>query len=432
MESMIIVHGGRSLSGAVHVEGAKNSALKLMAAALLAPGRSLITNVPHIADVSVMAQVLVGLGAQVATVDHAIAIEASAVSRCEAPYEMVARMRASISVLGPLVARCGRARVAMPGGCNIGSRKIDLHVRGLQSLGAEVTAGHGYIDAIAPAGGLRGAHVPLAFPSVGATENLLTASATASGRTVIENAACEPEIVDLVDFLNAMGARISGAGTPTITVEGVESLHPAEHKVIGDRIEAGTFIVAGALSGGPVTVTGFDPAHLEIFLLKLREAGCRVDLLPGGVRVERTGPARAVDVQTLPHPGFPTDLQAQFMALMSIADGNSIITENVFENRFMFADELARMGADIRIEGHHALVKGVSQLSGAPVKSPDLRGGAALVLAGLVADGVTEVRDVYHIDRGYERFVPKLAALGAAIERASDPEQRMPKEDTIA
>lgn len=432
MESIISVRGGRPLSGVVRVEGAKNSALKLMAAALLVPGCSTITNVPHIADVSVMAQVLEGLGANVTTIDHAIRIDASKVTRCEAPYEMVALMRASISVLGPLVARCGRARVAMPGGCNIGSRKIDLHVQGLQSLGAEVTAGHGYIEAAVPDGGLRGATVPLAFPSVGATENLLTASATARGRTVIENAACEPEIVDLANFLNAMGARITGAGTSTIVVEGVSSLRPADHQVIGDRIEAGTFIIAGALTGGPITVTGFDPAHLEIFLLKLRGAGCSIELLDDGVCIERSGPIRAIDVQTLPHPGFPTDLQAQFMALMSLADGSSIITENVFENRFMFADELGRMGADIRIEGHHALVKGVAQLSGAPVKSPDLRGGAALVLAGLVADGSTEVRDIYHIDRGYERFVEKLSALGADIVRSPEIGKSNHKEGTRA
>ncbi|NTW29341.1 MAG: UDP-N-acetylglucosamine 1-carboxyvinyltransferase [Coriobacteriia bacterium] len=416
MES-IIIRGGRPLRGEVRVEGAKNSALKLMAAALLAPGMSRITNVPQIADVDVMAEVLSGLGARVTRTDHAIEVDATEVSGYEAPYEMVARMRASISVLGPLVARCGRARVAMPGGCNIGSRKIDIHVRGLETLGVEITAGHGYIDAVAPSGGLRGAHVALDFPSVGATENLLTASSVAHGRTVIENAAREPEIVDLVDFLNAMGARIHGGGTSTITVDGVTALHPVTHHVVGDRIEAGTFIVAAALSGGPVTVSGFDPTHIELFLTKLQQSGCSVDVLPDGVCVQRTGPVRPVDAQTLPHPGFPTDMQAQFMALMSIAEGNSIITENVFENRFMFADELGRMGADIRIEGHHALVRGVAQLSGAPVKSPDLRGGAALVLAALVADGETLVGDVYHIDRGYERFVEKLAALGADIER---------------
>jgi UDP-N-acetylglucosamine 1-carboxyvinyltransferase len=417
MES-ITVRGGRTLSGQVRVEGAKNSALKLMAAALLAPGASRITNIPDIADVEVMSEVLSGLGARVVRSDHSLTVDASEITSFEAPYEMVAKMRASISVLGPLVARYGQAHVAMPGGCNIGSRKIDMHIRGLAELGVEIRTGHGFIDAIAPAEGLHGAHVVLDFPSVGATENLLTASSVARGTTVIENAAREPEIVDLIDFLNGMGASITGGGTSTVTIEGVESLHPVEHRVVGDRIEAGTFVVAGAIAGGPVTVTGFNPLHLELLLAKLEQAGCEVTVEPDGVTIRRRGAALPVDVQTLPYPGFPTDMQAQFMALMSIAEGNSIITENVFENRFMFADELARMGADIRIEGHHALVKGVSHLSAAPVKCPDLRGGAALVLAALIADGETVIGDIYHIDRGYECFVDKLSLLGADIERA--------------
>jgi UDP-N-acetylglucosamine 1-carboxyvinyltransferase len=417
MES-IKVRGGRALTGQVRVEGAKNSALKLMAAALLAPGASRITNVPDIADVEVMSEVLSGLGARVTRTDHALTVDATEITSFEAPYEMVAKMRASISVLGPLVARYGQAHVAMPGGCNIGSRKIDMHIRGLAELGVEIKTGHGFIDALAPEAGLHGANVVLDFPSVGATENLLTASSVAQGTTVIENAAREPEIVDLIDFLNGMGARITGGGTSTVTIEGVEALHPVEHRVVGDRIEAGTFVVAGAIAGGPVTVTGFDPVHLELLLAKLEQAGCQITLLSDGVTVQRNATARPVDIQTLPYPGFPTDMQAQFMALMAIANGNSIITENVFENRFMFADELSRMGADIRIEGHHALVKGVERLSAAPVKCPDLRGGAALVLAALVADGETVIGDVHHIDRGYERFVDKLSSLGADIERA--------------
>ncbi len=416
MES-IIVRGGRSLSGEVRVEGAKNSALKLMAAALLAPGTSRITNVPDIADVEVMSQVLEGLGAKVARSDHSLTVDATTLTSFEAPYEMVAQMRASIAVLGPLVARHGQARVAMPGGCNIGSRKIDMHISGLAELGVEIRTGHGFIEAIAPADGLRAAHVMLDFPSVGATENLLMAAVVASGTTIIENAAREPEIVDLIDFLNGMGGRIAGGGSATLTVEGVESLHPTEHRVVGDRIEAGTFIVAGALTGGPVTVRGFDPAHLDLVLVKLQQAGCVVHIFDDGVTIERHQPVRAVDIQTLPYPGFPTDMQAQFMALMAIADGSSIITENVFENRFMFADEIGRMGADIRIESHHALVRGVAQLSGAPVRCTDLRGGAALAIAALVADGTTRIGDIYHIDRGYEGFVDKLAALGADIER---------------
>ncbi len=415
----IVVRGGRRLSGSVTVEGAKNSALKLMAAALMARGTSRISNVPDITDVDIMSEVLVGLGARVERSDHSLGIDTGDVTSFEAPYEMVARMRASISVLGPLIARLGEARVAMPGGCNIGSRKIDMHIRGLEALGVEVEIGHGYIHATTP-GGLIGADVTLDFPSVGATENLLMASALAKGRTVIENAAREPEIQDLADFLNAMGARISGAGTPVIEVEGVEALHPAEHRVVGDRIEAGTYLIAGAIGGGPVTVSGFNPTHLDMVLTKLERVGCDLERHPDGVTIALHRRASCVDVQTLPYPGFPTDMQPQFMTLMATADGSCVVTENVFENRFMFADELVRMGADIRIEGHHALIKGVTELSGAPVRSPDLRAGAALVLAGLGADGETLVGDTHHIERGYERIVEKLASLGADIRRVED------------
>jgi len=418
MES-IIVSGGSPLAGDVTVRGAKNSALKLMAAALMVPGVTRLSNVPAISDVAIMAEVLERLGAQVTREDHSLVIDATALSSSEAPYELVVRMRASTAVLGPLVSRLGEARVAQPGGCNIGSRKIDMHIHGLEALGVSVGFEHGYIRAVAPEGGCHAAHVTLEFPSVGATENLLMASVFAHGTTVIDNAAREPEITDLANYLIAAGARISGAGSPSITVEGVASLHPVEHRVVGDRIEAGTFLVAGALAGGPVTVRGFDPEHLDIVLDKLRRAGCDIETGEDWATILRTGPVRSVDVQTLPYPGFPTDMQAQFMALMAIADGGSIITENVFENRFMFADELSRMGADIRIEGHHALVKGVAGLSGAPVMSTDLRGGAALVLAGLIAEGDTEVGEVHHIDRGYEDFCAKLASLGASIVRRS-------------
>ena len=412
----IIVRGGCRLSGEVRVEGAKNSALKLIAASLLAPGTSTLHNVPDIADVATMCEVVEGLGAHCRRSDHSVSVDATLVDRFEAPYELVARMRASIAVLGPLVARLGEAQVAMPGGCNIGSRKIDMHIRGLQELGVEITIGHGFIHAKAPVGGLVGAHVMLDFPSVGATENLLMAAVRARGTTTIENAAREPEIADLVRFLNAMGARIEGDGS-TLVIEGVDELRPADHTVVGDRIEAGTFLVAGALTGGPVTVTGFAPSDLEMVLVKLEQSGSTLESRGDAVTVRRDGPIRPADVQTLPHPGFPTDMQAQFMALLSLAEGNSMIAENVFENRFMFADELSRMGANIRIEHHYALVQGVRQLSGAPVISPDLRGGAALVLAGLVAEGETAVHDVFHIDRGYERFVEKLAALGADVRR---------------
>jgi len=416
MSTSIRVRGGTRLSGDVTVEGAKNSALKLMAAALLAPGVSKLRNVPDIADVDVMTEVLCGLGARVTRTDHALEIDAREITSVETPYEVVARMRASIAVLGPLAARMGRAHVAMPGGCNIGSRKIDIHIRGLENLGARIRIEHGYIAATVPEGGLKGTHVTLDFPSVGATENLLMASVLAKGTTVIENAAREPEIQDLANFLNAMGAQVEGAGNPVITVHGTDALHPAEHAVVGDRIEAGTYLVAGAVSGGPVTVRGFDPGHLDMVLSKLEQAGCRVDARAGSCTIACDGRLRPVDVQTLPYPGFPTDMQPQFMVLLALADGGSVITENVFESRFMFADELVRMGADIRIEGHHALIKGVRRLSGAPVISPDLRGGAALVVAGLVAEGETVIGDVHHIERGYERFVEKLRGLGADIE----------------
>jgi UDP-N-acetylglucosamine 1-carboxyvinyltransferase len=411
--SSIVITGGGTLSGVVRVGGAKNSALKLMAAALLAPGVSVIRNVPDISDVAVMTEVLEHLGAKVVRTDHALTIDATVLTGYEAPYELVARMRASTCVLGSLIGRLGRAHVAMPGGCNIGSRKVDIHIHGLSQLGIEITTEHGFIDAT---GRAKGSLVALEFPSVGATENLLMAASVGQGTTVIDNAAREPEIADLALFLNSMGAHISGAGTSTITIEAVDALHPTEHAVIGDRIEAGTFLVAGALCGGPVTVVGFDPAHLEMVLSKLRETGASLEIGEDRVTVRRDGHVRPVDVATLPYPGFPTDMQAQFMTLMSIAEGDCVITENVFENRFMFADEIGRMGADIRIEGHHALVRGVKGLSGAPVRSPDLRGGAALVLAGLIAEGDTIVTDIHHIDRGYEDFVPRLRALGADVQ----------------
>jgi UDP-N-acetylglucosamine 1-carboxyvinyltransferase len=417
----IVVDGGRPLTGTVRVGGAKNSALKLMAASLLAPGVTVLRNVPDISDVAVMAEVLERLGAHVTRSDHTLTIDATTLVSHEAPYDLVVRMRASTCVLGALIGRLGRAHVAMPGGCNIGSRKVDIHIAGLEQLGVTISTEHGYIDASGPA---TGADVALDFPSVGATENLLMASVLADGVTTIDNAAREPEIADLAAFLSGMGARIEGAGTTTITVTGVDALAPTDHAVVGDRIEAGTYLIAGALDSGPVTVTGFDPVHVDIVLQKLRQAGCVLEVHPDGVTISRPGPIRAVDVQTLPYPGFPTDLQAPFLALLALADGGSVVTENVFENRFIFADEIARMGADIRVDGHYALVRGVPALSGAPVRSPDLRGGAALVLAGLVAEGRTVVTDVHHIDRGYEGFVDKLRGLGAAVQRVdlSDPE----------
>ena len=420
---VIRIEGGHTVEGVVTVEGAKNSALKLMAATILAPGVNTLTNVPNIADVHVMGKVLKRLGAHITVVDeHTLRIDTSTVDSWVTPYQLVAQMRASTAVLGPLLARFGQATVAMPGGCNIGARKIDMHILGLQALGVEFDLDHGDINATAP-NGLVGTTVTLDFASVGATENLIMASVHAKGLTVIDNAAREPEIVDLANLLNEMGAKVRGAGSPVIEIEGVSELHPVTHEVVGDRIEAGTFIATAGLVGQPVDVMGFDPAHLGLVLRKYEQMGISIERMERGVRVWRERPIASVDIQTLPFPGFPTDMQAQTMCLLALGDKSCVITENVFENRFMFASELQRMGADIRIEGHHAIVHGVPGFSGAEVKSPDLRGGAALVMAGLVADGITVVSDIYHIDRGYERFVEKLQALGAHVERAEVDDQ---------
>ncbi len=417
-EEVIIARESANLRGTVPISGAKNSALKLMAAALLGQGSSTIHNVPVISDIDIMAQVLGYLGADVRREGHTLTIDTAAVNTHETPYELVSKMRASIAVLGPLVGRFGCARVAMPGGCQIGARKIDMHLVGMHALGVDFQVEHGYLHASTPEG-LHGGNVVLDFPSVGATENTLMAAVVADGHTVIENAAREPEIEDLANMLNTMGAKVTGAGSSLIEIDGVsiDSMHPCEHSTVGDRIEAGTFLVGGALMGGPVTVKGVDPAYLRMALVKLRAMGCSVDIDGDSITVERDAPLQAIDIQTLPHPGFPTDLQAQFMLLCSLAQGSSVITENVFENRFMFAAELSRMGADITIDDHHAVVNGVDSLQGAPVESTDLRAGAALVLAGLVAEGETIVRKIAHIDRGYEDYVGKLRALGADVER---------------
>ena len=418
-EEVILVRGNGTLSGDIRVSGAKNSALKLIAAAILGQGVSVIHNTPLISDIDVMCKVVERLGATVVRTGHTLEIDTSQVDRWETPYELVSKMRASISVLGPLIGRFGRARVAMPGGCQIGARKIDMHIVGLKALGVHFKVDHGFLEASTPEG-LHGADVSLAFPSVGATENLLMTAVVAEGRTTVENAAREPEIVDLANMLNAMGARTSGAGSSILEIEGVplSSLRPCAHTTVGDRIEAGTFLTGGALTGGPLTVHGIDPSFLRMAIVKLRAMGCEVELGSESITVSRNSPLRATDIQTLPHPGFPTDLQAQFMLLAALAEGNSVITENVFENRFMFAAEVSRMGADITIEGHHALVRGVKSLQGAPVSSTDLRAGAALVLAGIVADGETCVHSISHIERGYERYVDKLASLGADLEQS--------------
>ena len=393
-QEVIIVRGNHTLKGDVRVSGAKNSALKLMAASILGQGETILHNVPLISDIELMSEVLARLGATVVREGHTLRINTADVDSCETPYELVSKMRASISVLGPLIGRFGEARVAMPGGCQIGARKIDMHLVGLEALGVAFDVDHGVLAATTP-NGLRGTHVYLEFPSVGATENMLMAAVTAEGHTAIENAACEPEI----------------EGVPLST------LHPCEHTTVGDRIEAGTFLAGGALTGGPLTVHGIDPAFLRMAIMKLRAMGCDVETGDDWITVRREEPLSSVDIQTLPHPGFPTDLQAQFMLLAALADDVSVITENVFENRFMFAAELMRMGADVTLDDHHAIVRGVDHLEGAPVSSTDLRAGAALVLAGIVADGETSVHHLEHIDRGYEDYVGKLASLGADIRR---------------
>ena len=418
---VIEVEGGYPIQGTITVEGAKNSALKLMAATIMAPGVTTLTNVPNIADVHVMGKVLKALGAKIDVIDeHTLAIDTSAVDKWETPYSLVSQMRASTAVMGPLISRFGKAIVAMPGGCNIGARKIDMHILGLEALGVHFEIDHGNIHATTP-DGLTGSTVLLNFASVGATENLMMASVFAKGTTVIDNAAREPEIVDLANMLNEMGARIKGAGSPLIEIEGVSELHPVTHRVVGDRIEAGTFAAIGAIAGGPVTVKGFDPVHLGLVLKKFDQMGIDITYEEDGITVSRTSDLMPVDIQTLPFPGFPTDMQAQTMALLALAKGSCVVTENVFENRFMFASEIQRMGANITIEGHHAIVRGVPSFSGAEVQASDLRAGAALVMAGLVADGTTVVSNVRHIDRGYERFVEKLQSLGARISRVVIP-----------
>jgi UDP-N-acetylglucosamine 1-carboxyvinyltransferase len=417
------VIGGTRLAGEVSVTGAKNSVLKLMAASVLAEGRTTLTEVPEILDTDYMAELLRRLGCTVDSGSGRVHIDVPASPSHQAEYELVRRLRASICVLGPLVARCGEARVALPGGDNIGSRALDFHISGLAKLGASVESEHGFIIARAPRG-LRGATIWLDFPSVGATENLLMAAVLAKGPTVIDNAAREPEIVDLVDMLSQMGAKIGGAGTSTIEIEGVSELRPVTHRTVPDRIVAGTWAVAAALTQGDVTVRNARPQHIELALDKLASAGAMVELLDGGFRVRMDRQPAAIDVVTLPYPGFPTDLQPAFIALNSVADGAAMVTENVFEARFMFIDEMVRLGADIRTDGHHAVVRGKKQLSGAPVRAHDIRAGAGLVLAGLVAEGETIVTDVHHVDRGYARFVEQLQGLGAQISREPDPDHR--------
>jgi UDP-N-acetylglucosamine 1-carboxyvinyltransferase len=410
-----LVTGGNRLSGEVSVSGAKNSVLKLMAAALLAEGTTTITNCPDILDVPLMAEVLRGLGCEVVLEGDQVAITTPAEPEYHADFPAVTQFRASVCVLGPLVARCRRAVVALPGGDAIGSRPLDMHQSGLRLLGATSEIQHGCV--VAEAADLHGASIRLAFPSVGATENILMAAVLANGETVIDNAAREPDIVDLCNMLGRMGAQIEGAGTSTLTIQGVRTLRPTTHRVIGDRIVAATWGVAAAMTRGDVRVRGVNPRHLALVLDKLRAAGADVTSEPDGFRVVQAERPRAVNFATLPFPGFPTDLQPMAIGLAAVADGTSMITENVFEARFRFVEEMIRLGADARTDGHHAVVRGIPRLSSAPVWSSDIRAGAGLVLAGLVADGTTEVHDVYHIDRGYPRFVEDLSELGGDIER---------------
>lgn len=410
-----LISGGIPLEGAVKVSGAKNSALKLMAASLLTSDKTVLHNVPMIQDVLTMADVLRELGAEVSFSGDRMEIDPSGELSHTAPYELVCRMRASIIVMGPLLARLGEARVAMPGGCNIGPRKIDFHLAGLEKLGARIEVDHGFINVAADR--LTGDVISLSYPSVGATENVMMAAVMARGRTVIESAAREPEIIDLAKFLTSMGACISGAGSDTIVIDGVDELTGATHTVVPDRIEAGTYMVAAAVTRGDVMVQNINPLHLEIFISKLRAIGVHVKEFDHEVCCRGEGRYSGTDIATLPYPGFPTDLQAPIMVLLSLSRGHSIVTENVFENRFVFVDEMNRLGGHIRTSGHHAVVHGESRFDGAIVEAPDLRAGAALVLAGLAAAGTTEVRRIGHIDRGYENFEQKLQALGADIQR---------------
>jgi UDP-N-acetylglucosamine 1-carboxyvinyltransferase len=415
----ISVEGGRALRGTVGVLGAKNAVLKEMAATLLAPGRHVLTNVPEILDVVLMGEVLKHMGAHIEFAGNRLSIVVPDDPRPEAPIDLVRAMRASIIVLGPLLARCGEARVALPGGDDLGARPIDMHLGGLEQMGATFELVHGELVARSD-GRLVGAEVELPFPSVGATENMLLAGTLAEGETVIVNAAREPEIQDLAAMLVSMGAEIEGAGTALIRISGVERLAPVEHRVVADRLEAGTYAVAGAITGGDVTVTSCNPAHLRMELLKLEEGGCDVERGDGWLRIKGPDRPSAVDFATLPFPGFHTDMHPQMVALLAVADGTSVITENLYDARFRYVGELLRMGADISTEWQYAVICGVEHLSGAPVLSHDIRAGAALVLAGLRAEGVTVVGDAQHIDRGYEGFAEKLAGLGAAVTRLDD------------
>lgn len=430
MVDKIIVAGGQPLKGKVKVEGAKNAVLPILAAALLASkGENKIMDVPNLADVYTINEVLRSLNADVVYKPsyNEVYINAACELSSEAQFEFVSKMRASILVMGSLLARNGFARVALPGGCAIGSRPIELHLKGFEAMGANISFGHGYVEAKVD-GRLKGAQIYLDFPSVGATENIMTAAALAEGTTIIENAAKEPEIVDLANFINKMGGRVIGAGTGTIRIEGVDTLYGTEHNIIPDRIEAGTFMVAAAITKGDILIENAEPEHLSAVIAKMREMGVDITDTDEGLRVKATGALKAVDIKTMPHPGFPTDMQSQLMALMLTAEGTSIITETVFENRFMHVEEFRRMNATAKIEGRSVFIEGNQQLQGAEVSATDLRAAAALILAGLVAEGITRVTELHHLDRGYVAFHEKLASLGAQIERVSINEEQVEME----
>ncbi len=413
----IIIDGGKPLAGEVRISGAKNAALPIMAASLLTDGWNTFTNIPDLMDIRTTRKLLESLGAVIEGTPGALRINAGEITNIEASYDLVKTMRASILVLGPLVARFGIARVSLPGGCAIGARPVNLHIKALQDMGAEVALKEGYVEAKARR--LKGTAIYFDSPTVGGTENIMMAATLADGVTLLKNAAREPEIVNLAEVLIGMGARIAGAGTDEIRVEGVERLHPVEAEVIPDRIEAGTYMIAAGITGGEIRVLGCQPNHLCALIEKLRDAGMIIETMNGGLRAAGNGRVRSVDIKTLPHPGFPTDLQAQMMSMMAVAEGLSVITETVFENRFMHVGELMRMGADIHIQGNSAIVKGVNALKGAPVMATDLRASASLILAGLAARGTTELSRVYHLDRGYQDIEKKFSALGADIRRVS-------------
>lgn len=424
MLDKIIVTGGKPLNGEVTISGAKNAVLPIIVGTLLADDICVIRDVPNLADVETISEVLEVLGAKVELNDGVMTVDCSHISNITAPYHYIQKMRASVLIMGPLLARMGKVKISMPGGCGIGTRPIDLHLKGLEALGAKINLEHGDIDAYVD-GRLKGARIYLDFPSVGATENIMMAAALAEGTTIIENAAEEPEIVDLANFLNSMGASVRGAGTSIIKIEGVEHLAKTDHTVIPDRIEAGTYLIAGAITGGDVLLKNVISDHIKPVIAKLRECGVTVLEEDNTLRVTCSGVLKGTDIKTLPYPGFPTDMQAPFMALMTIAEGISVFNETVFENRFMQADELRRMGANIKVDGRNAVVEGVAKLTGCPVKATDLRAGAALVLAGLAAEGETEITGLQHIDRGYEKIIEKMQGLGADVRRITVDEEEI-------